>query len=363
MAFSKLMAVFSRTGGAVANGTGGEFHSPDRMCFVLRRERMRSDRSGIPFCLLTLNVEGHDDHGLRRLVALIPTCVRMTDEPGWLPDGRVGVVLTDTDAAGAWVVAERICEAYGDSEQRLRCAVYVHEPDSTNPDDDGQRPPDLDDSEPMSRTRATHRLESLFRLELPVWKRSIDLLGAAIGLLISAPILLVAAVAIKLTSRGPVVFTQWRAGAGGRPFRMYKLRTMFENAEARREELRKFSRQDGPAFKMDRDPRVTLVGKLLRVTSIDELPQLWNVLQGEMSLVGPRPLPCDESAGCNSWHRRRLDVTPGLTCIWQATGRSEVRFDDWMRMDLRYASSTSLRQDLWLLFCTVPAVILCRGAR
>jgi lipopolysaccharide/colanic/teichoic acid biosynthesis glycosyltransferase len=138
---------------------------------------------------------------------------------------------------------------------------------------------------------------------------------------------------------------------------------MVADAEARKAALQTLNEQDGPAFKLQHDPRVTPLGRWLRRTSLDELPQLWNVLRGEMSLVGPRPLPCDESAACDGWHRRRLDVVPGLTCIWQVRGRCQVSFTEWMRMDMQYVHSQSLGQDLKLLLQTIPAVVSRRGAQ
>jgi lipopolysaccharide/colanic/teichoic acid biosynthesis glycosyltransferase len=208
-----------------------------------------------------------------------------------------------------------------------------------------------------------HRLENLLVRPLPRWKRTIDIIGAMVGLILASPILLVAALLIKYGSKGPVIFTQQRAGLGGRPFTIYKFRTMVVDAEEQKAALRKFSEQDGPAFKLTNDPRITRVGRFLRKTSIDELPQLWNVLMGDMTLVGPRPLPVGESDACEQWHRRRLDVTPGLTCIWQVKGRSKVSFSEWVRMDVAYIRRRTFFNDMRILFETVPAVLLRKGAR
>ena len=197
---------------------------------------------------------------------------------------------------------------------------------------------------------------------LPLWKRAMDIVGAAVGLVVFLPIMLVAAIAVKLTSRGPVIFTQRRAGLGGRPFMIYKFRSMRASAEEERPDLAPDSHLAGPAFKMDSDPRCTAVGRLMRRWSVDELPQLWNVLKGDMSLVGPRPLPCHESDDMSFWHRRRLLVTPGMTCIWQISGRSLVGFDDWIRMDIQYVENRSLWLDLRILAMTVPAVLSRIGA-
>ena len=218
---------------------------------------------------------------------------------------------------------------------------------------DGLRPPDA----------GADGVETLLVRRLPWWKRGIDVAGASIGLIAFSPFMIAAALAIKGTSRGPVIFKQRRAGLGGQPFWIYKFRTMTNDAEARKAALRKFSEQDGPAFKLTNDPRLTPVGKFLRETSLDELPQLWNVLKGDMSLVGPRPLPMDESAECARWQRRRLDVTPGLTCIWQVKGRSRVTFAEWMRMDVNYICRRNLLHDVKILLETIPAVLFRRGAR
>ena len=190
-----------------------------------------------------------------------------------------------------------------------------------------------------------------------------DITGAAVALVVFSPLMLAAALAIKLTSPGPVLFRQRREGRFRKPFTIYKFRTMYAGADAMQAALRVHSEQDGPAFKMSDDPRVTPIGRILRSTSIDEIPQFFNVLRREMSLVGPRPLPIAESVACATWQRRRLEVRPGITCIWQVDGRSRVSFDEWMRMDLAYVRSRSFLMDLKLLLKTVPAVLRCTGAK
>jgi exopolysaccharide biosynthesis polyprenyl glycosylphosphotransferase len=180
------------------------------------------------------------------------------------------------------------------------------------------------------------------------------------------PVLLVvgiSALAIKLTSPGPAFFKQERCGLNGRPFTMYKLRSMVDNAEQTRVELEALNEMDGPVFKSSRDPRRTPVGKFLRKFSIDEFPQLYNVLRGDMSLVGPRPPLPQEVARYERWQRRRLSMKPGITCLWQISGRNEVSFQDWMKLDLTYIDNWSLLLDLKILLKTVPVVLLGKGAR
>ena len=198
---------------------------------------------------------------------------------------------------------------------------------------------------------------------LPRWKRTMDVVLASIGLIVATPLFAAATVLIRLTSRGPAVFAQKRAGIGGREFVMYKFRTMVEDAEAQKSALMELNEQDGPAFKLEHDPRMTRLGWFLRKSSIDELPQLWNVIRGDMSLVGPRPLPCDEAEACTGNARQRLAVTPGITCTWQVRGRSTVGFKQWLEMDLDYIARRSIGLDMRILLATIPAVLSCRGAR
>ena len=194
-------------------------------------------------------------------------------------------------------------------------------------------------------------------------KRVIDVAGALALLLVLAPVMLAVATAIKLTSRGPIFFTQPRYGYMKRLFRMYKFRTMVVDAETRQAQLELVNEATGPVFKIRKDPRITPIGAFLRRWSLDELPQLWNVLTGEMSLVGPRPLPTrDVGRFAEPWLMRRFSVQPGLTCLWQINGRSEVGFDHWIALDLEYIDSWSLWLDVRILLRTVAAVAVGRGA-
>jgi exopolysaccharide biosynthesis polyprenyl glycosylphosphotransferase len=196
-------------------------------------------------------------------------------------------------------------------------------------------------------------------------KELMDLVGAAAAVVVLSPVMLAAALAVKLTSRGPVLFRQERAGLNGKPFVMYKFRSMVTNAEQLKQELARLNEMSGPVFKVTDDPRVTKVGRLLRKRSIDEFPQLFNVLRLEMSLVGPRPLPLDEVRRFDDLsHRRRLSVRPGLTCTWQVSGRNDVKdFKDWVRMDLEYIDKWSLWLDIKILWRTIWVVLLGKGAR
>ena len=198
-----------------------------------------------------------------------------------------------------------------------------------------------------------------------VVKQLIDFLVAFVAVVVLSIPFAFIALAIKLTSPGPILFRQKRCGLNGQPFTIFKFRTMETNAEQRKHELAAFNEMSGPVFKMKNDPRITPIGKFLRKFSIDEFPQLFNVLRGEMSLVGPRPLPVDEVRRFDDLaHRRRLSVKPGLTCLWQISGRNEVSdFKDWVRLDLEYIDNWSLWLDLKIIWRTIPIVLIGSGAR
>ena len=206
-------------------------------------------------------------------------------------------------------------------------------------------------------------IEVVQRPMLPAMiKRLMDLTTALTLLILAAPLILGIALVIKLTSKGPVLFSQTRVGRGGLPFQIYKFRSMVSNAEALMSDLLQQNEKDGPIFKMRADPRVTKIGRWLRRYSIDELPQLFNIVRNDMSLVGPRPPIPSEVLKYEPWQLRRLSVTPGLTCIWQTSGRSHVSFAEWMHMDLNYIDQWSLGLDTMLLLKTVKTVVTADGA-
>jgi exopolysaccharide biosynthesis polyprenyl glycosylphosphotransferase len=209
----------------------------------------------------------------------------------------------------------------------------------------------------------------LFELKPPVFegvdfaiKRTFDIVGSALLILVLAPVMGVAALAIKLSSRGPVLFRSTRPGIGGKPFACLKFRTMVHGAEYLQEHLEAHNELTGALFKIRQDPRVTPVGRFLRRWSLDELPQLFNVVRGEMSLVGPRPLPQRDYARLEAWHRKRYLVLPGMTGLWQVSGRSELDFDELVKLDFLYLERWSVFLDLTIMLKTIPAVFRARGA-
>ncbi len=204
--------------------------------------------------------------------------------------------------------------------------------------------------------------ESAFQGGAFLAKRALDLALALITLLLAWPLMLLIALAIRLESPGPVIYRQVRVGRYGRPFIIYKFRTMIEGADALQDTLRPFNEVQGPIFKMRDDPRVTRVGRILRRTSLDELPQIFNILRGEMSWVGPRPAIPEEVAHYEPWHHRRLEALPGLTGLWQVSGRSELSFDEMVRLDIYYCENWTFWMDLVILLRTIPAVLSGRGA-
>nr|HPJ71848.1 sugar transferase [bacterium] len=193
-------------------------------------------------------------------------------------------------------------------------------------------------------------------------KRAIDRVGALVMITLLSPLFLAIGFLIKISSPGPVFFSQKRSGLRGRAFKMYKFRTMQVGAENEKARLLNANEMNGPVFKIREDPRITRIGKWLRRFSLDELPQIFNVLKGDMSLVGPRPLPVEEARKCDRWEKRRFSIKPGITCLWQISGRNMLDFPEWMKLDLTYVNNWSLALDFKILARTFGAVISGRGA-
>ena len=356
-------------GGWQAAVTHG-FNSKHDFTIVLERERARADRNGHGFSLVTFKVGERDEATADRLKQVLADRLRLTDELGWYDDERLGVLLFNTPGEGAWNYANRVQGALlqaaplqaallpGDSLPE--CSVYTYPAGWSGTESESKGEPD---AVQMPALPVEPAVDPFRRNPLPVWKRAMDLAIAPLVLILLSPLLLVAALAIKLDSRGPVFFKQRRAGSRGKPFTCWKFRTMVDGAEAQKIELLKYNERSGVAFKMTCDPRVTRVGRFLRKTSLDEVPQLFNVVRGEMSLVGPRPLPVDEAMQQDAWHNTRLEVAPGITCLWQVYARHSNCFDTWARLDIEYVKNRSLLLDVKLLLMTIPAVISMRGAR
>ncbi len=377
------------------------------------RERIRSTRRSIPFCLITIDVLGPSDPAAterdastrdnttrddprspahhrralrasqRTMIRVLHRHLRLTDQKGQLSSRQYAVLLVDTGEMGGRCVLDRLRHLMIRSQLSVSMSLRVHDPDGFTGGDqdlnDARRPgayqfPEtepvltsdkIDAWSPASDSEVEVTREDPL-VEQPVArmaiKRLTDIIGACVGLTLGGPVIGVSMLAIKLTSPGPAFFKQTREGLRGKPFTIYKLRTMVVDAEKSQAELRAKSHRDGPAFKLRHDPRVTRVGRILRATCIDELPQLWNVLRGDMSLVGPRPLPWHESRACSRWHRRRLDVRPGMTCYWQVDKAQAKTFDDWMRMDLRYVDQFGMLSDFNLIARTLAVPMSGRGS-
>ncbi len=210
-----------------------------------------------------------------------------------------------------------------------------------------------------------YHMQAVYQKKNPAYlklKRGMDILLSAAALVFLAPVFLFTALAIKLEDGGPVLFCQYRAGKDMKPFKIYKFRSMLVNADAKMPEMMKDNEQTGHAFKIKNDPRITRVGKFIRKFSIDELPQLINIIKGDMSIVGPRPILTFQMEECSGYERQRLVVQPGLTCYWQIGGRANIGWKDWIEMDLDYIEDMSLWTDIKIIARTVPAVFDREGA-
>jgi lipopolysaccharide/colanic/teichoic acid biosynthesis glycosyltransferase len=376
----------------------------DEFELVFQREAARSERAARDFALVLFVPERDTPHEPRTIERALARRIRLADAVGHVDPDRIGALLPETDVHGAWTFAEEVLQRLSGAGLVYAARVYtsgrdplpggsdlprdrdsdrngsggrfaerspLDGPRRTNghngiPFDgslrNGDRAADSAGGRELACAREVEPVEDFLIEPLPAWKRAFDVVGSALLLLAFAPVLVAIGVAIRFSSPGPVIFKQRRAGLGGRPFTFYKFRSMCIDAEARKAELENMNEMNGPVFKIKDDPRITPLGRFLRKWSLDELPQLWNVLKGDMTLVGPRPPMMSELEGYERWQRRRLSVTGGITCIWQTSGRNDIDFEDWMRMDMRYLRRRTPLFDLDLLFRTVWIVVSSKGA-
>lgn len=348
---------------------------------MLILERRRAERSRKPFVLMLVDAQavlepGNGTAFLKRFTSAVCDATRETDLIGWYKESAIlAVIFTEVSLEGKHPITEvlqsKVVKSLRDSlghKLVSNLAVTTHLFPESWDKDRPDRVADIKLYPELSRKVSKKRLPTIV-------KRGIDIAGSGTMLLVLSPVLAVVALAIKLASKGPVIFEQDRVGQFGKSFKCLKFRTMYTNNDPKihRDYVQRFiagktendkkSESEAVVYKITNDPRVTPIGKLLRQTSLDEFPQLWNVLRGEMSLVGPRPPVHYEFEVYDIWHRRRvLEVKPGVTGLWQVSGRSRTCFDDMVRLDLRYSESWSLWLDLKIILATPLAIVVGDGA-
>lgn len=328
---------------------------------LIKHERNRVDRDGNEFALTIFQTEGVGTWKSVEVIGRIKKCVRTVDEIGWLDDRNIGVLLPATTMDGGHrfarrVIGDEISMVSSKTSLPFRVYSYPRHWISAEPGKRGTYTPNnCEDGEADPQI-----LKDAFKKDIPVWKRSLDIFGSLVGLTLLAPLFALVAAYIKLVSPGPVFFRQERVGYQGRTFRIFKFRTMHHNNDqgTHRDHIVQRIKSGGASLEKldDRDPRIFRGAKFLRKSCIDELPQLINVLRGEMTMVGPRPCLPYEAEVFLRWHYGRFDVLPGMTGLWQVSGKNKLTFIQMIRLDIAYASRMSLRNDLIILLRTFPAI-------
>ncbi len=362
-----------------------EIESVERFQKAIERERFRSDRNGFPFSLLTFEVIDGEGQVLveAEFIKRLTKRVRATDIVGWFDERHLAVLLPETSEEGAQALATDIDKRLVQTGKVPPCRIYTY-PDrllahlgvtatgngasrGANGVDGGQsvHTAVVDGGDHIVANNRcdciVHGLGSFFNVRIPWWKRTMDVVLSSVGLLLTAPIMAVLALLIKGVSPGPVLFKQERVGYGGKVFNLYKFRTMHtgvDNSEHRKY-MSRLIEGDVPMAKLDggRDPRIIPCGRFIRKSCLDELPQLFNVLKGDMSLIGPRPCLPYEAEKFLRWHARRFDVVPGITGWWQVNGKNKTTFKEMIRYDIEYSNKLSVWMDIKILVKTIPAVL------
>ena len=350
---------------------------------IVNRERDRADRTGQGFSLVIFDVGNgkRRSDSVRKLVPILTHRIRSTDAIGWLEGGRIGAILPHTTTDSAWKFVTNVRNACNGSAPP-ECVVYAYPSSWLSGDNEFPRqdprsrrriripgPEETDVSglrssclPPADSTRPIDALEPDLLFRIPRWKRAVDIAGSVAALLLLLPLILAVALLIKIVSPGPVLFRQDRVGYLGKVFTMWKFRTMHVNADAtpHRDYVQGLINNENIMTKLDngKDRRIIPFGNLLRATGIDELPQLITVLLGDMSLVGPRPCLAYEIQEYSPWQMRRFDVVPGLTGLWQVSGKNRTTFKEMMRLDIGYARKRAFLLDVMIVLKTIPAIVL-----
>jgi lipopolysaccharide/colanic/teichoic acid biosynthesis glycosyltransferase len=363
-------------------------YSVEQFQAALEREKARAERNGHSVCLVTIQTGGRCTRERPRLEDVLRGRLRIMDEAGWFDRSRIGVLMPYTSAQGAWRLIGDMCRLMRGTLSPSDCRVYRYPHDQFDRDESARESEEIVENETRhagavsglltdascARGDSEDAAEALPGADpfgsrpgtaAPLWQRSLDILGSLLGLMVLWPVLLATALVIKLVSPGPVFFKQVRLGRGGTPFLLWKFRTMEANADTSVHrnhvaELIRSAQGDGaakPMTKLGEDPRVIPFGRILRGICVDELPQLINVLRGEMSLVGPRPPIPYEVHEYLPWQKRRLDTTPGLTGLWQVSGKNRLTFNEMVRLDIRYCRTKCLWKAVAIL-CRTPRAIV-----
>jgi lipopolysaccharide/colanic/teichoic acid biosynthesis glycosyltransferase len=325
---------------------------------ILQRERSRTDRNGHELSLIIFDfTENESIKSVNMLIKVLKSRARSIDRFGWYNKNTIGIILPNTPYKGGMKCARDLCEkiitkkvsppnfkVYSYPSKWLEHTYYQG-----------------DKHRNKNERKYVEGIDQIFIKKLPGWKRMVDIVGSIVALILFSPFFFIIPVLIKLVSRGPVFFKQDRVGQGGRLFTFLKFRTMKANIDStsHQDYLNELIQTDKPMTKLDKhnDPRIIPLGKLIRKSSIDELPQLINVLKGDMSLVGPRPCLPYEAKEYLKWHKYRFDIKPGMTGRWQVSGKNRLTFKEMIRLDIMYAKTLSLWTDLWILVLTIPTVI------
>lgn len=332
-------------------------YSKDQFQLLLERERSRSDRKGHSFSLVVFSFGKHYRFSpvFSGFINKLKNRIRSSDIIGWLDARNLGILLADTDNGNAVALAQSIQTSMPATQFDYIIDIYTY-PDHSTPCKVKTAKSGEECSDDKQR-----RFSQYLGRSIPVWKRAVDILGASFALVVLFPAMLFIAVLIKLVSRGPIIFKQERLGYLGQPFVCYKFRTMHTNAnpEKHKAHLADLIHNKQVLNKIDEDPDSGIIpfGNVLRKLGLDELPQLLNILRGDMSLIGPRPCMIYEAVEFSAWQHRRFDIHPGLTGLWQVTGKNKTTFEEMTRLDINYSKRRSLLRDFIIVIKTLPAVI------